>query len=517
VRLAREHARPVARRAEYRARPVDRGAPRSLPSWWPIGALALITLAGAAFRVIGLGEQGFWYDEAHTALLVELTPGKMLGQLPVGESTPPLYYCAAWVWAHLFDAREAGLRSFSALAGTATIPVCYLAGRKLAGERSGLIAAALAATNPLLVWYSQEARAYELAVLLSAAAFLLFLYALEQPRWPLLAGWAVLSALAVATHYLAGLAVVPEAALLLLAGWRRAIPWVFVAAAGSAALLPLALSQRRNHLARWLGRIPLEVRLDQLGKQLLAGFGASLGWSLLAAAGLLVSVALLVRASRRERAAWVLATGIGVSAVALAFALLAFGSDELITRNVIVAIVPIIVAVAVGLGSRGAGAIGLAGAALVVAGWTGVDLSVANDPGLQRPDYRRVLAALGPARHGRLIMLEHHPGGLPFALYDRKLIRARRPDDFTVREVDVVAARGAHGRSCWWGASCNLSRAAITNIPPAGMRIVARTSVPNFRIVRFAGPRPMRYQIGRLANDLRHVGTGSAFFQRAGG
>src|SRR5690242_5921335 len=63
---------------------------------------------------------------------------------------------------------EAGLRSLSALAGVATVPVAYVAARTLVCARVGVIAAALTACNPLLIWYSQDARSYSLLVLLTA-------------------------------------------------------------------------------------------------------------------------------------------------------------------------------------------------------------------------------------------------------------------------------------------------------------------------------------------------------------
>ena len=50
----------------------------------------------------------------------------------------------------------ARLRSLSALVGTAAIPVAYAAGAELRSRATGLAVAALAATGPLLVWYSQE-------------------------------------------------------------------------------------------------------------------------------------------------------------------------------------------------------------------------------------------------------------------------------------------------------------------------------------------------------------------------
>src|SRR5215208_2856492 len=129
--------------------------------------LAGITVAAAALRFATLDVQSYWFDEATTVHLVRMDLGGMLGAIPDSESTPPVYYVVAWFWAKLCGAGEVGLRSLSALAGTATVPVVYAIGARAVGVRAGLIAAALAATNPLLVWYSQEARAYALLVLLA--------------------------------------------------------------------------------------------------------------------------------------------------------------------------------------------------------------------------------------------------------------------------------------------------------------------------------------------------------------
>ncbi|MCA1690502.1 MAG: glycosyltransferase family 39 protein [Actinobacteria bacterium] len=143
--------------------------------------LLAVCLAGAAVRFATLGQQSFWLDEAATGRLMRMGLGGMLRALPDGESTPPVYYVLAWVWTRVFGTSEVGLRSLSALIGTLTIPLVYLAGARLLDRRPGLAAAALAAFSPLLVWYSQEARAYALLVALSAASLWAFSAALE-PR-----------------------------------------------------------------------------------------------------------------------------------------------------------------------------------------------------------------------------------------------------------------------------------------------------------------------------------------------
>jgi uncharacterized membrane protein len=125
-------------------------------------AVVALTVLGGVLRFATLDRQSFWLDELVTVRLLRRGFTAMLGEIPTSEATPYVYYVVGWAWTHVFGLGEAGVRSLSALAGTATIPVAYAAGAALVSRRSGLIAAALVAVNPFLVWYSQEARAYEL-------------------------------------------------------------------------------------------------------------------------------------------------------------------------------------------------------------------------------------------------------------------------------------------------------------------------------------------------------------------
>ena len=166
----------------------------------------------ALVRFATLDQQSYWYDEAVTVGLVRMDFGDMLDRIPDSESTPPLYYMVAWLWAKLFGTGEVGLRSLSALLGTAFVPVIYLIGARAASVRVGLVGAALAALNPLLVWYSQEARVYSMLVLVSGLSLLFFIKLLTgDPRRRTLVLWAVVSAVALATHYFAAFLVAIEA------------------------------------------------------------------------------------------------------------------------------------------------------------------------------------------------------------------------------------------------------------------------------------------------------------------
>ncbi len=227
-----------------------------------VASVAGLVAVAAVLRFYRIGHQGFWFDEANTAQLMRFSPGKMLGLIPGTESTPPLYYCVAWIWARVWGDNEAGLRSLSAVAGVLVVPVAYAVGARLMTRRAGLMAAALTACSPLLIWYSQEARSYSLLVLLTALSLLAFAYARETPTPRHLTLWVLASALALATHYFAAVVVVPAAAWLLAQHRRRPAVRVAVAVVGACglALIPLAISQNGTGHDGWIASAPFGLR-----------------------------------------------------------------------------------------------------------------------------------------------------------------------------------------------------------------------------------------------------------------
>jgi mannosyltransferase len=478
-------------------------------------AVLCLTALAAVLRFVRIGHQGFWFDEGNTALLVHLSPGKMLGLIPQSESTPPLYYCLLWVWARVFGFGEAALRSFSALAGVAVVPVAYGAARKLISERAGVIAAGLAACNPLLIWYSQEARSYELVVLLSGLSVLAFAYLLHTPSARASAVWVAASALALATHYYAFLVVVPEAVWLVVVHRRRRpvqVGVVLVAVAGLA-LIPLALSQNGTGNANWIGRIALAPRLGQLLPQSLIGFGAPAQTLLERIAEAIVVVALVllaVRSDAVQRRGALLAGAILAAGLVLNLLLVAGGVDDLITRNVISLWIPAAVLVAGGLaapalrsraGLAGAGA----AAGLCVIGCIAA-IAVAADRNLERPDWRTVARVLGPrpaAGTDRLILIQEYRTLLPLSLYMHGLSFWRHQPTITTAEIDVVSIGAPRVKLCWWGAACNLTPSRIQGAYAIhGFRQVSSRRAYQFTIVRLVSSRPVRLTHRLVADAL---------------
>jgi hypothetical protein len=468
-------------------------------------AVGVLVGLGAALRFYGLGRQGFWFDEANTAQLVRFSPGKMLGLISQSESTPPLYYNIAWVWARAFGHAEVGLRSLSAVCGVLTIPVAYLVGARLIGRRAGLIAAALTACSPLLIWYSQEARSYAMLVLLTGLSLLAFVIARDSPTPRALASWVLASGLALATHYFAVLTVIPEAVWLL--AQQRRVPGVRVAVAVIAlcglALIPLALSQNGTGHDSWIATAPLGLRLRQVVPQFLIGTGAPARIVLRDVSLVLVLIALVRLALDRrepERGPALVAGGLALAGSTLCLAIALVGFDDLITRNVIALWLPAALVVAAALAAWRSARIGAVIAAVLCGIGITAAVGVATDRSLQRPDWRFVARALGPTASSvagrgpaeRAILIQHYRTLLPLSLYLPGL-RAMPAAGARVTELDVIAMRSPRQPLCWWGAACNLvpsrmqDRYAIRGFHTAWTRQELQ-----FTIKQLVAPAPVR-------------------------
>jgi mannosyltransferase len=492
---------------------------------WAAAVVVVLTLLAAVLRLWRIGHQSFWYDEAFTVTLVHHSPGKMLGLLPQTELTPPLYYCTAWLWARIFGFGEAGLRSLSAVCGVLLVPVVYGAAAKLVSRRAGLVAAALVAFNPLLIWYSQEARSYAMLVLLAALSLLAFAHVREPgcaPRW--LIAWAAAAGLTLATHYYGVLVIVPEAAWLL---WvhrrdRRVLGAIGAVAAIGAALLPIALSQRPN--ASWIAGWSLDLRLGQIFPQFLLGTGAPARTVLKIAGALAILLALgmlWLRADRAERRGALVAGVLFVAGFCLSLLLVVVGVDELITRNIMILLIPLIVVVAGGLGARWAGWLGLIGAGTLCAVGLAAAIGVAVDTNLQRPDWGALARAVGPrppTGTGRVLLVEGYKGLLPLQV-DMHGLQFMRRRGALVSEVDVVAHDvPASGYFCWWGSACNLPAKVLDTAIrlPRFQRYGPVFHVNEFSIIRLRSPAAVRVtpKVLARATTTTHAWNDGQFVQK---
>jgi hypothetical protein len=431
-------------------------------------AFAGIVVVAAALRFATLDLQSFWVDEGATIHLLRNDFGGMLDGLTVTEKTPPLYYLLAWLWTRPFGTGEVGVRSLSALIGVLTIPAAYALARELVSERAALIAAALVAVNPLLVWYSQEARAYALLVLLATLATL---FAVRRRPW----AWALFSALALATHYFAAFVVGPLALWLLVRHPERRRAVVATAAVGAAglALLPLAIDQSENPGSNFITGTALGTRLLQVPKQFLLGYDApaEAAFTTLAVA-LAAAGAWLAFTRAREHATG--AAALAGAAVLLALVAAAGGADFVIARNLVVALVPAIVVVAAGFAGWGRAGTGLA-AALAALSLATV-LTVFARPEFQRDDWRGAADAIGPARGERALVVNPVAGAVALRVYLGDL----EPFGERFRQVDEIVLVAVTERRP--GETPRPPRPPDPRIP--GFAVETRRATDTFTLVR---------------------------------
>ncbi len=222
--------------------------------------LVAISAAALAGRLLFLAHQPLWRDEAFTAVVVRRPLGQMLDAVRA-DSAPPL----AYLLDHLVSAVTSGpgaLRLVAALAGAGAIPLAAALGRRIAGDRGGLITALVCALTPALVLSARDARMYALATTLVIASTLLLWRAVERPspqRW---AAYAAVTTLALYTQYFALFAVAAQlvAVLVVLRPSRRTMLSAGLAAAGAVlVMVPWLLAARAQfgHIgdAFWVTRL----------------------------------------------------------------------------------------------------------------------------------------------------------------------------------------------------------------------------------------------------------------------
>lgn len=452
--------------------------------------LGLVT-AAALLRLLTIDVQSLSNDEPFT---VERAAGELsavLSSIRTTESTPPLYYYLAWGWERIFGDGETGMRLLPALLGTLLVPATWAAARVTLPARSALIAAALVALSPLLVWYSQEARPYALFALLATLGFLFFVRTLRRapgvPPSRDLVLWSLLSLAAVLTHYFAIFAVGAQALWLF---FERTDIRGRVAAAALApalvgvALLPLLREQQENVPRAWTDSFTLSDQLRGSVQELAVG----LRWTwlvqrpgVLAILGLgAAALVLLVRRGTRAERSAAVPAGV-VAVVVLGGPVLAslVGANLVASRNAIAAWPLAAIVAGAGLGVLGARRIGAALAVALCVVLLAIDVAVPLDERLQRDDWEELMAAARPPRSdGAVAVLRGFENSRVAAYY---LPGGGGPPDTSAVAVRDLYAVG----------DPNTMAVFVEATAAAGFNLVERKSNGRLRLALLRSPSPV--------------------------
>jgi mannosyltransferase len=458
--------------------------------------LVAILLLATALRFHRLDAQSFWNDEGNSARLSERTIPLILAGT-AADVHPPLYYLMLRGWREWVGETEFSLRAPSAFAGILLVAVTAALARAFQAQGAGagrhapltfLLAALLAAGHPALVYYSQEARMYQLLALLAAlSTWLLWRWYGARGDWRLAVGYVVCVAAGFYTHYFFPALVVAHGSMVLLLSlkrrrqhgpslpdhplpvtfsWRFSLAWAAAIVAAGLLFLPWLpiLLERSGGSGRELMRGPLLEYAQAGGRWLLLGDTGTWTAGLLPASLLLLLAPVL--AGRQETAAksgWWLS----LLLVAVPFLLL-FGGGLVrpaYFKFLLVAVPPLCVALALGWqqGYRPdrPRLLSLAGLLLVLLLFWGQARSLYNlyyDPAYARADYRGLAARIAADDHPAAAVILNAPNQWEVFTYYHRAgapvypIPRAYPDAAVIdAELSEIAAQYGRLYAIFWG------------------------------------------------------------------
>jgi mannosyltransferase len=475
-------------------------------------ALTALVVVGLLLRLWHLGSQGLWYDEWLTADATQGSFRAMVRHVAHVEGIGPTYFVGIWAWARVFGDSEVALRLPSVLFGVATIPAAYAAARALGQRRTvGLVAALIVAVHPMLIWYSQEARPYSLLALCGALSICAYVRARDDGTVRDYLVWGGLAALAVSIHYFAIFLFAIEGAALLAHArtrWRPVLVGSTPLVVGLVVLAPLAASQHANAGSSWIADFAYSARLSDIATSALVGPDTPQAW-LWRPVVLIVALAIGLLAftgTPRARRGAAIAAGFGGGALLLAIVTTLVGPDVLVSRYVIASLVPLILAVAIGLTPEAGPGIGRALpwlGGLAVAAYCVMALSVTatinRDSGLQKPDWQAISDSVstdpGAEPETRAVVMNVAGSqGFPLHYYlddPRALADAESAE---IQELDVLVAKPTT-RPCSFliGRACAMVfLGARLPEPLAGQfALTQQIELDQFTLERYRAPRPV--------------------------
>lgn len=131
-----------------------------------------------ALRLLSIGVDLLWFDEAFTWAVIKLPFPNMLQAL-AGDTHPPLWYLIEWLAVHVLGPSEMALRSPAALFGSGAVVMLYWLVQHLSGESAARWSSGLMSIMPAQLFYSQEARMYGLLTFLVLFAAL----SIQKRQW----------------------------------------------------------------------------------------------------------------------------------------------------------------------------------------------------------------------------------------------------------------------------------------------------------------------------------------------
>jgi 4-amino-4-deoxy-L-arabinose transferase-like glycosyltransferase len=327
-------------------------------------ALVLATLAAtlvvaAVLRFHHLDTESVWLDEAFSIATSRTSLANIVAENSQ-DVHPPLHYFLLHYWGFIAGTTTWAGRALSALCSLGTIAAAYLAGARLRGRATGVIAAILLAISVFQVEFAQEARMYALLALLSTLSMYFFVRLLDESSPRVFSGYAIATTAMVYTQAYAAFVLAAQATSLAWTAWRRrehaapaATRWIVALIVVLAAFLPWLAIFTWQFSAVQHGFWITEPEWAGIFAPFFAYAGSTPGLALLAS----LAIVGLVRMARRPahdsvgspRAPLVVVLPWLLAPIALPFLLSRIGSPIFLSKYTIAASVPFAILAADGV------------------------------------------------------------------------------------------------------------------------------------------------------------------------
>jgi mannosyltransferase len=161
-----------------------------------VGAVAV--LAGIVLRFYC--PSALWLDETLSVNIARLPLTQIPGAL-AHDGAPPLYYVLLHFWMDAFGRGDIAVRALSGVISVASLPVFWLAGRRLGGRTVAWVTFFLALSSPFAINYATTTRMYSLMILLSLLGFVALSAVYESPTRGRMVALGAVTAAILYTHY----------------------------------------------------------------------------------------------------------------------------------------------------------------------------------------------------------------------------------------------------------------------------------------------------------------------------
>jgi mannosyltransferase len=169
----------------------------------PTNLIIVLTLIGFLIRFFNIDFNSIWLDEGSTFSFSH--PSKSFMDIwaltASGEFNPPLFHWIEHIMLVAFGSTEIVLRFMPCVFGTLAIPVVYFIGKEIYSERVGIVSAFLVTISAFHVYYSQEARAYTLLMLIMSLFIYFYIKYKKTNSWKYAALVGVCASLGYWTHF----------------------------------------------------------------------------------------------------------------------------------------------------------------------------------------------------------------------------------------------------------------------------------------------------------------------------